>query len=560
MNVRAILLALCTTASACYTGARGSDPAGDGGEDVGEAGTGTDEGGSGDDDDDPDVPAECDGKPFFGPAPLRRMTALQYRNTIADLFGGAVQPGADFPPTTIGLGYTNDPANNVVSELAAEKIMLAAEDAGAQLVETFATTTGCTPTDDACARTWTEALARRAFRRPLDAAETDLLAALWDEARAEGDAATTTGRVITAALQMPQFLYLVDEGEPVPDRPGLLALSDHSIASRLSYLLWDSTPDDALLAAAEAGELHTPAQIETHALRLLDDPRAEPAVTRFYAEWLRTATLAADDKDSDAFPSFDDAMLTSMRAELQRLVRRLHFEAGGSLTDLMTTTETDVDARLAELYGVSAPDGWTRVDLSDQQRAGVLTLPLVLAAASGPHTTRPIGRGLLVRNQFLCETMPPPPPAAMGEVEFPPGATEREKAALLLEDPACRSCHVMLNPVGLGLEHYDAIGAYREEVDGAPVDASGELVGHENGAFEGAPQLAERLLATGKLDHCLAQQLVQYGFGKLVDDRDECAIDALTTTFADANHDLQSLLLAFVTSDAFRFRWLEEEG
>lgn len=560
MHVRSLVIVAWGATTACYSGVdRGGGAAQPGTEgDDGASGEGDGSGGEDAGDGDPATACVDDA---LGATPMRRLTAVQYANTVADLFDGAIAVGEGFPATRIDNGYTNDPVNNVVSELAAEKIMVEAEAIGAQLVESFDARTGCAGDDDACATAYVHDLADRAFRRPLRDEEIALLDGVYAQARAEADAAAATGRTVTAILQMPQLLYLVEEGQPLPDRPDVIALDDHSLASRLSYFLWDSLPDAELRAAADAGELHTADQLEAQAERMLASPRAVSALTRFHAEWLHTLELDPADKNAELFPEFDQPLVDAMHEELRATVERLWVAEGGTVRDLLTTSSTVVDARLADLYGVPAPQdgGWAPVDLGADRRSGVLTLPLVLSAASGDHTTRTIGRGLLVRTQLLCDGLPPPPPDVQNQIEFPPGASERDKWAALEANPTCAGCHTMINPVGLGFEHYDPIGRFREvDEGGVAIDASGSVAGLDDPDFEGAPELAERLLASGRVERCLAEHLVRYTFGKLVDQADACTLDGLAQTLIEADGDLQALLRAFVRSDAFRLRAVEE--
>ena len=520
--------------------------------------------GSGDDNDgddaEPSAPESC-GAADLGSAPMRRLTALQYANTLDALFDGVIEPSAEFPPPDLSEeGLSHAPEKNIVSLLAAEKIQLAAEDVASQVVEGIDAVAPCAAEADACAESFVVDLARRAFRRPATSDEHALLVSVYDEASSDGYALGIAA-IVATVLQMPQFLYLIEEGELVPGEPGLVRLTDHEVAARLSYLLWDGPPDAELDAAADAGELSTRGQIRRQAERLAADERAVPALARFYREWLGTSRLASVDKDPDVFPDYDDQLVSAMQEELERFVAGLHHEDAG-LTSLLTQARTEVNAELAAFYGVAeGGDGWWEVDHDPARRSGILTLPAVVAAVSAQRETSSVRRGKLVRTRLLCDEFPPPPPAAESEIEFPDGATERDKWALLEEQAACVGCHRLLNPVGLGLEHYDAIGAWRDvDEAGLPIDASGEVVGIDDGRFEGAPELANLLLEDGAVARCYVERWVQHVAARVSESRDECTIDEVSDAFADADYGLNAAVQALVGSDAFRFRVIEEDS
>ena len=558
-------LSAVVVATGCY---RGADA---GGEDETAEGDGTaddDGGGSGSDSDggDTGVPG-CEGVQA-ATAPLRRLNDRQYRNTVVDLFGGLVEPSAHFPETASDQGYTNDPDANAVSLMNAEEILLAAEGAAAQAVDQLDALWTCAPdqSEDACAAAFVDDFAARAFRRPLRAEERDALVGLYAAHRAEAEFGDAIGAVIVAVLQMPQFLYLVEEGTGGEGLPGdIVALADHEIASRLAYLVWDTMPDAELRAAADAGELHTAAQIEAQVRRLLADrERSGPALVRFYREWMELHELLAVDKDLEVFPQFDDALASAMNEEAERFVERVLFSDAPTLAELLTTTRTEVDPAMAAFYGVAAPDsGWAEVELGADQRAGLLTRPALLAEHATRHTSSATFRGELVRTRLMCEPIPPPPPGAMAMApEFPPDSTARERTEILLQEPSCAGCHLLMNPIGLGFEHYDAIGAWRDiDVDGGPVDASGMVNGGApplSGEFDGVAELGQMLAASDVVRDCVAEQWTRHALGVDEAQLDACTVDALALRFAEADGDLVELVVAFTTAEFFRHRRVEE--
>ena len=322
-------------------------------------------------------------------------------------------------------------------------------------------------------------------------------------------------------------------------------------------------PDDALLDAAEAGDLDSFADIESQARRLLDDPRATPVLARFSRQWLEVGTLSVVDKDADAFPQYDETLVAAMNEEFERFVDRAYRGGEGSLQMLLTSRETEVNAPLAALYGIDSsstgPDDWQSVALDPQQRAGVLTLPAVIAGNSSAAGTNPIFRGKLLRTQMLCQEMPPPP-ADLVVPEFPPDATEREKSEVLLGEASCSGCHQMMNPLGLSLEHYDAIGAWRDVDEfGNPIDGSGEILAGPpglSGEFYGAPQFADMLADSESIGECMTVQWMRYSYGRHDTADDECVVDAVSERFAESGYDLQELLVALTQTEGFRLRRL----
>jgi hypothetical protein len=548
----------------CYRGMDANGGADGADDDDGSASADDDDGsGSADDGDDTGVPG-CEGVQAAS-APLRRLNDRQYRNTVVDLFGGAIEPSAHFPETASDQGYTNDPDANTVSLMNAEDILLAAEGAAAQAVDQLDAILPCDPAPDegACAAAFVDDFAARAFRRPLRDEERDALIALYDSHRAEAEFGDAIGAVIIAVLQMPQFLYLVEEGEPMEG--GVVALRDHEIASRLSYLVWDTMPDPELRAAADAGELRTPDQIETHVRRLIADrERSAPALVRFYREWMQLHELLAVDKDMEAFPQFDDTLASSMNEEADRFVERVLFGDAPTLAELLTTPTTEVDPAMAAFFGIDAPaEGWAEADLPADRRAGLLTRPALLAEHATRHTSSATFRGELVRTQLMCEIIPPPPPGAMAMApEFPPDSTARERTEILLQEAACSGCHTLMNPIGLGFEHYDAIGAWRDlDVDGGPVDASGIVHGGAPplaGEFDGLVQLGQMLAGSEIVRDCVAEQFTRHALGADENQLDECTVDGLALRFAESDGDLVELVVAFTTAESFRMRRVEE--
>ncbi|MCA9716053.1 MAG: DUF1592 domain-containing protein [Myxococcales bacterium] len=563
----ALALAQVMTMTACGDAGDGDETDG-GGTEGATTGASGDGSSSGEDTDAP--PGACEGE-LGVTAPMRRMTGAQYRNTVVELFGGAVAPSDLFPAPDSSYQYSNNPEANVVTQLRAENIMLAAEEVGAAVADGLDGIWQCPPelaSDAACAAAFIEEHGARAYRRPLEPVEADALLNVYSDARATLEHHVALGVVVATILQSPQFLYFIERGDgPTPEDGALLELTDWELATRLSYLLWDTAPDAALRASAAAGELQEPAQLEAHARRLLADPRARPAVSRFFREWLEVHELSPSAKDPALFPGFDQTLAAAMVEEFDRFVLGVALAPeGGTLAELLTSAVTEVDATMASFYGVPqdmtpGPGQWAAIELDPARRPGVLTRAAVLAEHANAATSSAIFRGHLVREGLLCDVIPPPPPGAMAMVSFPEGSTQREQSEILQEDPVCGSCHVYMNPIGLGLEHYDAIGRYRADENGAPVDASGEIQQSSSGlaaTFDGAGELATLLAGAEATHACFVEQWHAHALG--LDDRRDarCSVDGLTQTFLDAGGDLDAMMIAFVTSETFMTRRLPE--
>lgn len=545
--------------SGCYAGRESLTAGADGDEGTGDAsGDGGSE--SGGETDDPTT--DCAGV-GAGLGPMRRLTKPQYDNTVRDLFGGAVEPGPTFPASAIHDEYTNNPAANVVSLSSAEDILLAAEHAGEQVVEGIDAIVDCAP-GLACAQAFVDDFGARAFRRPLSTEERDALLDVYVQVEAEDGFADAIGSVVTVVLQAPQFLYLHEVGAGEVE-PGVVELSDHELAARLSYLLWDTTPDEELRQLADAGLLRDDAELRAQAERLLADrERSGPALDRFVREWMRFDGVPAYDKDAALFPAYDDALATAMDEELTRFTRGVLEGDAPTLRTLLTSPATEVDATLAAFYGVQAPaSGWAPVSLPAAERPGLLSRPALLAEHSTATSSAPIFRGRLVRTQLLCDVLPPPPADAMANApDYPEGATEREKSEILMDHMNCGACHGLMNPIGLGFERFDASGAWRElDVDGQPVDQSGEIVGGPEalvGTFDGVPELGAQLADSEVVQACVAKQLYRYSLGLEPSQALACASDPIEQAFVASGGDIPTLVLSLVTSNAFRLRVLTE--
>jgi hypothetical protein len=341
-------------------------------------------------------------------------------------------------------------------------------------------------------------------------------------------------------------------------KDGALPLTSYEMASRLSYLLWSSMPGDALFAAADADALRTPDAIAAQARRMLADPKAKTAVEDFFAQWLHVRDLDTVLKDPTVYPDFNSALRADMTSETLAFVDWVLWTSDGRVETLLTAPVSFINASLAKVYGVSGVTGTAlqMTKLDPTQRAGILTQPSILTALAKPDRSSPVVRGKFIRERFLCQQVSPPP---SNIIITPPkiqaGVSTREAFSEHDKVEPCKSCHVMMDPIGFGFEEFDGIGRFRTLDQGQPVDSSGTLLYSDvDGNFNGAPQLAKMLAQSQEVRDCVALEWFRYGNGRGETTDDACSLDTLKKAFAAANYDVRELIVALTQTDAFRFR------
>ncbi|MEM6991412.1 MAG: DUF1592 domain-containing protein [Myxococcota bacterium] len=498
-----------------------------------------------------------------------RLTHRQYDNTVADLLGVAEAPGATFIPDPALDGFSNNAEQLRVNDPLARDYRRAAETIAADLATDagrLATIVPCDPAAAGCAAEFVADFGARAFRRPLLAEEQAVFEAIF----AQGQGLYETGSdfddgvamVVEAVLQSPSFLYR-SELSAAAEGSALVALDGYEIASRLSYMMWNSMPDDALRAAAAAGELDTPEGIEMHARRLLDSPRAADPIEDFHDQWLGLHEYDSLAKDPGAFPDFGPETAASMRNETLAFVQRVALGEGGTFAELMTSSESFVDSNLADIYGVPdpGPEGaW--VELDPAVRSGLLTHSGFLAAHAYFAETSPIHRGVFVQRQVLCATIPDPPGDA--DLELPPAdgelVTTRDRVEHHTSPDACVGCHQMINEPGFAFEAYDAVGRLRSEDNGAPIDASGVLQTADGDlTFDGAVDLSQQLADHPLAQRCYLTQWFRYASARSIDTEDACTLGGLHDAMLERNYDIRELLVSLTQTVSFRYRNVEGE-
>jgi len=497
-----------------------------------------------------------------GPSPIRRLTREEYDNTVRDLLGDTRRLGSGFPGEETTLGFNNNAETRSVSDVLMESYLDAAEKLAGDAVGKLDMLLPCDPTtagEDACLESFFDGFGKRAWRRPLTAPEKDNLLAAFKLGRADSFK-DGIGAVIQVMLLAPQFLYRYEQGVPVAGTD-YARLTPFELASRLSFLMWGSMPDGELLAAAEAGHLATRAEVLAQATRLLDDQtHAAPVVTSFAGQWLGLYELATIDKEVTAFPTWKPELRAPLRTETDQFIQHVVWKGDAKLSTLLTAPFTFMNGMLATYYGVPnvTGDAFQQVPVDPTQRCGLMTQAGLLAVLGNNDVglTSLVYRGRFVREQLLCQPIPDPPADAQdNNPPFTDKTTAREWSLARRAKASCGVCHEQLDPIGLGLETFDAVGLYRTMDKGQPVDASGELTGTDvDGKFTGAPALNTKLASSAQVRDCVATQWFRYGYGRDAGKRDACTVTTLDKGFAASGGNVRDLLLALTQTDAFLFR------
>lgn len=419
---------------------------------------------------------------------------------------------------------------------------------------------------EACARAVLKRFADRAFRRPASNEEIDRLLVVFNEAERNGEKFERSIQLgIEAILVSPYFLYKVevDRARPTLLKPGVVAvrpLSDYELASRLSYFLWSSMPDDELFELARKKALNKDEVLEAQTKRMLKDPKARALAENFGDQWLQIRNLKIVNPDRERFPNFDAKLRADMARETETFFRAI-VDEDRSVLDFLDADYAFVNERLARHYGLSGVQGeaFRRVKLTDGRRGGVLTQASVLTVTSNPTRTSPVKRGRWVLEQLLG-TPPPPPPPNVPELKDDKNAELKGSLRQRMEqhraDPNCASCHARMDPLGFGLENYDAVGAWREKDGGFPIDSSGTL---PNGAsFQGPTDLKKILKGRSRdFARCLTEKMLIYALGRGLESRDRCVLDAIVEELPRRDYRFSALATAIVKSQPFRNRSVE---
>lgn len=493
------------------------------------------------------------------PTPLRRLTRFEYNSTVRDLFATSLTPADAFPPDEVVNGFSNNGVVLTVSSLHAEKYTYAAEDLAAEAVTKLGTLFSCDPVTtgpEECATQFAEEFGRRVYRRALEVEDVDALLEAFEIGSGESYEKGIE-IMLRAMLQSPHFLFRVEfTGASAPGTaPTMVRLNGYETASRLSYLIWSSAPDVALLDAAEAGELSTPEQVANAARRMLADPKARLAVAEFYRQWLGLNRLPTISKDVAAFPLWSDAMRAALAAEGEAIVADVVFGEEATLDRLLTVPLGLPTGPLAQLYGV--PESAQVTTLDAAERTGILTSPGFLAVQAHPDQTSPVLRGKFVRTKLLCDEVSPPPDNV--DISLPnlnEGGTARQRFTAHLTDASCSICHSAMDPLGFPLENYDALGVFRTTDAGEPIDLSGEFLFTEDidGPFVGPAAMSQALASSDQVEDCVAEQWFTFTVGRGLEAGDACSLAPLQDAFNQSGGNLKELVVQTTQTEAFLYR------
>lgn len=506
--------------------------------------------------------------PYEPPAAvMRRLTRTQYVNTLRDVFGADIVVPASTEPDTAREGFFSIGASeSSVSRRGVEQFQAAAYDIAQQVLRDEARRARfvpCAPSamrDDACARTALGALARRLWRRPVAAEELNALVEVSGTAGAAlGDFHRGLEYGVAGLLQSVDLLYRPEVGETA--RPGVRTrFTAVELASRLSFFLWDGPPDDELLRAAEDGSLDRAEILRAQVDRMLRHERARRGLRAFVTEWLSLYALDAVARDAMVFPAYSAELGAAAREETLRLAEHVGLDADMDFRDLLTTRTTFVNRRLAALYNVRFPTrasesgamDFARVELSaDDNRRGLLGNASVLLLNAHPTSTSPTLRGKFIREALLCSPIPAPPVnvnTAIPEasMRLP---TLRERIAEHNTNATCRSCHQLMDPIGLSLEHFDGIGRYRVTDNGAAIDTRGSI---GTARFNDAGELAQVLHDNPDFPRCVVSKVYRFANGRAETPGEYTEVARLQGAFAANGYRLRWLLGEIATSAAFR--------
>ncbi len=401
-----------------------------------------------------------------------------------------------------------------------------------------------------CAETFVASFTRLAFRGGHTQADIDALMTVLHSGE---DVTDGIQLVIERVLQSPKFLYQVERAAPGND--DIARLSGLSIAEKLASFLWNSIPDEALLDAAESGTLDTEEGVQAQVERMLNDPKATESFADFIEQWFETHMITAAQKDTDAYPEFDDALAAAMRAETRAFVKWMRENDQFTYAELLSSSKAFPSQALADFYKVSPVTPGTPVEL--EERVGILTHPSLTASHSKLDDSSVVGRGDFILKTLLCIDLPDPPEDVEQLLSgIDPNLPTRDRLALHTEDPSCASCHNLIDPLGFALESFDAIGAFRLEDNlGFPVETHGTLRGtDQDGDFDDVHGLVSRLVSSETARSCAVEQWMRFAQRRLLTAEDTCSVDTVSHAFAQSGYDFNALVRAIVTSEAFLYR------
>jgi hypothetical protein len=504
-------------------------------------------------------------KPEVNVMTIRRLSRTAYTNTLKTLTGTKQDYGSKFPAGDLSFGFDNigdaltvQPLHVELFEQSADSVLdelfaLPATDANRAKVLT------CDPQGGgrACVVTTVLAFAQRAYRRPVVEAEIAPFVGISDSFTLTGGAATEGLKLaLKAVLLSPHFLFRV-ELDASPTSKEVHRLNPYELASRLSYYFWSDMPDEALLASAKNGTLATDAGLTSEVSRMLGDAKAQALVSDFAGQWLNIRRVAAVKPDAATYPAFNAQLAADMQTESYMMFGELLGQSR-PITDLLNSDFTYVNKSLASFYGITPPagDGFVKVSLAGSHRSGYLMQGSFLALTSNPTRTSPVKRGKWVLEQLLCSPPPPPPPGTKFDLDANETTQSvRSRLEAHRANEPCRTCHALMDPIGLSFENFDGIGKYRSTDQFGPIDATGTLqTAAGQVTFNGAEQLMPLVSEDERLAPCVAQNVLTYAVGRGFTTDDAIALKNVLSATAATGQGLRGLVGMVALSESFKSR------
>lgn len=510
-------------------------------------------------------PTACESPPAPR-APLRRITRFEYNNTVRDLLGITSRPADALPGEELGSGFGNDADALSASRLLIDGYRTVAREIAQQVTADAATVvalTGCDPAvsgEESCVQQFLGDYLTRTFRRPPDADDLTAYTAAFTQGKMlGGDFNSGVRAVVERSLQSAQFLYKIELGQPVDAARNLAQPTGYEMATRLSYLVWGSMPDQALLDAAAQGKLSSKEGIVAEAERLLDDPRAKDSLRHFHGQLFGTSGLDHLERDAEFYPTFQPGMGALFRQETEHFLDHVIWDGAGDLATIFTAPYTFVNQTLATFYGMQgvSGDAFQRADLDATKRLGLLTQASILTVTTPGSRSDPVVRGKWLYTKILCGTVDDPPPDVPELPDPVPGQSVRERLAMHQSVAVCRGCHSQMDPIGLAFENFDGVGLWRDTDNGATIDDSGEIpITDVAGPFQGAVEFAQRVAQSADVRSCYADRYLTYAYGRAITAADDCSRSTVANAFEQAQGNVKQLMLAVIQSDGFLLRQL----
>ncbi|WP_417732092.1 DUF1592 domain-containing protein [Rosistilla oblonga] len=510
---------------------------------------------------------------YRGVVMSRRLTRTEYLNAVRDATGVAVDPRFEIPSDGAGgEGFDTNGDSLFTSPIHVEQYLAVAadvigraiadpastENAPLQLTLPGKSADGTQRSTEQAARATLGRFARRAWRRPIADEEVDRLMQLFAAVQADGkDYKQSIAEPLKAVLLSPNFMFVVESESAAG---GVQRLTPHQLAMRLSLFLWSSIPDEQLLARADAGELDTPEQIVAETRRMLDDPKARYLGENFGLQWININNLLTNIRpDAEVYPEYNRQLAEDLREEAILTIANV-FREDRSLLELIDAPYVYANDRIAKHYGLSAADGadWQAIDAGETGRGGVLTLGATLMATSYPRRTSPVLRGRWLLEDILGSRVPPPPPGvpALEAAETEKVVSLRERLEIHRKNPECASCHNRMDPLGFGLENFDALGRWRESENGFAIDAGGKLPSGES--FTGPSELKKVVLKRSHdFEKHFVKKLLGFALGRGLNKFDQCVIEDCMKALKEQDHRAAAIIETIVVSYPFQHRYFK---